>query len=369
MESVPQKPDLIPYYSVAYNPTDTLAVDKYLEAGADEIFAALSSRNFGSGRPTGSDISMELLAGHFNRARDVGLKTTLLFNPACTGNREFTEDGKQEIMEVSRFVNENGIDYVTVANPWMINTFRELCPDAGIKISSHYNCENWGKFRLMLEHLKVDIVIVSQFANKNFKLLREVIREFGAERLEIMCTVPCMGGCPYRTWHADAYAHSDEAPLPPEGRQFPCVNDIITNPNIAIASQFVRREDLSYYLELGINKFKIGERFAPNFLNVNCISYYHGGPRTGLWDIIGKEFGGAALKKVHFDRMDGFYDPFFNEDCDGTKYNCNDCDHCMTYARRCLEFKTDFEPPPEDYHRRYFGGYVSDLKKRLDEED
>ncbi|NOZ01828.1 MAG: hypothetical protein GXP54_08060 [Deltaproteobacteria bacterium] len=358
-----------PYYSVAYNPADSMAVDRFSKAGANEIFAAVTSRNFGSGRPKGAEITYEMLAEHFGRAREIGLKTTLLFNPACTGNREFTEDGKRELVEVARFINENSIDYVTVANPWMINAFRALCPDAGIKISSHYNCDDWGKFRLMLEHLKADIVIVSQFANKNFRLLRQVIREYGADRLEIMCTVPCMAGCPYRTWHADAFAHADEAPLPEEANQFPCVNDIVSNPNIAISSQFIRREDLSYYLRLGIDKFKIGERFAPNFLNANCIDYYHGGPRTGLWDIIGKEFGGAGLKRVHFERMDGFYEPFFNEECDGTKYNCNDCTHCMEYAERCLEFKTDFDPPPRGYQRDYLKGHVADLRRRMDEDE
>lgn len=369
MKSVSEKPATRPLYSVAYNPADSLAVDQYREAGADEIFAAATGGVFGSGRPKGADITLDLLGEHFDRAREVGLKTTLLLNPACTGNLEFTGEGKREILDTARFLNDHRVNFVTVSNPWMINTFRELCPDVGIKISSHYNCDDWGKFQLMLEHLKVDVVIVSQFANKNFRLLRRVIREYGADRLEIMCTVPCMGGCPYRTWHSCAFAHADEAPLPPEGRRFPCVNDIITHPNIAMASQFVRREDVSYYLRLGIDKFKIGERFAPNFLNVNCIRYYHGGPRTGLWDIIGREFGGAALAKVRFDLMDGFYEPFFNEECDGTAYNCTDCSHCDEYAEKCLEFKADYVPPQEGYHRKYFDNYVAELKKRLETGD
>jgi len=344
-----------------------MAVDDFKQAGACEIFAAVESRNFGSGRPKGASITYELLGEHFARARRAGLDTTLLFNPACSGNREFTDDGMREMVEVARFINDNRIDYLTVSNPWFVNAFRELCPAVGIKMSSHYNCDDWGKFKLLLEHLGVDIVIVSQFANKNFRLLREVIREYGAERLEIMCTVPCITGCPYRTWHAGAFAHADECPLPAEGSRFPCVNDIASHPNIAISSHFVRREDLKYYLDIGIDKFKIGERFAPNFLNVNCIRYYKGGPRTGLWDIIGREFGGAAFKKIRFDLMDGFYEPFFNEECDGTKYDCDDCDHCMKYAEKCLVHKDDFEPPPHGYHKGYFGGYASDLKKRLND--
>ena len=354
-----------PHFSVACNVSDSECMAQCRAHGAAEVFAGPTSSIFGSGRVRGTDVSLDQVAVHFASARELGMETSLLFNAACTGNTEFSDQGQDEMIEVARFVNENKVSYITVSNPWLATVFKVLCPDSLIKMSSHYNCDNMGKFELLLEYLEVDVVVVSQFANKNFDLLRKVCKRYGPDRLEIMCTVACIPGCPYRTWHASSMAHGDHQPLPDEADSFPCLAEIAAHPQIAIATQFVRREDLQHYMDLGIRRFKIGERFAPNLLNLNCLRYYHGGRESGLWDIIGREFGGKVIRKFHFDRMDGFFDKFVSGDCDGTTYNCDECTHCLEYAKKCIEYQ-DVEPPKPGFQKHYLSGFAKSLKAKLD---
>ncbi len=342
------------YFSVAYNVMSSDTVDEYAISGASEIFAAPSYEHFGSGRPCAGTIPFESVERTFRRAKEVGLKTAMLFNPFSTANKEFTKEGKEEISKIANFVNGNDVDYITLCNPWFVDLFRKLCPKVKIKISSHYNCDSYSKFQFFLKHLDVDIVIISQFANKNFKLLREVTKEFGGDRLEVMCSVPCIMGCPYQPWHVTSASHDSCAPSPVAGN-FPCQADIRERSHIAISSSFVRRQDLEYYRKLGINKFKIGERAAPGFVNLNCLQYYQGKNRDGLWELMTHGTFGA-IEYIDFDKLDGFYDYFFSEKCDGVKYDCTDCDHCARYAKRAIKYRPNMKGK-EDYHRDYLADY------------
>lgn len=369
-----------PYFTAAYN-GDSSCLEEYKKCGVEEIWTSVNLPQcvFGSGRLKYSfeeKIGYDQLGKDFRQAKQLGLKTSFLFNPACTGNKEFTPEGMNEIMDIAEFVNTYEVDYIVLGQPFLINAFRRLCPDVRYKISSHYNCNNIGKFELLLEYLNYDVVTVSQFANKNFRLLREVVGKWDPDRLEIMCTVPCIMGCPYRTWHSTFTAHGNELPneyyLPIPDH--PCSYDTYTHKNIAVSAMFVRNKDISYYQKLGINKFKIGERQYMSEKNIECVRYYTGNTDNGFLPMIftSNKYLSllSLLKRVNLEAMDGFYDKFFNEECDGTKYNCNDCDHCMTYADKVFEYHEDIvksreiTEPKEFFSRWYFRKYFNYLEKQ-----
>ena len=155
-----------PFLAVAYN-CDYDCLEQYKKLGVAEIWASVSipSSSFGSGRiffKEDEEMVYEELGRHFTQARRLGLKTSFLFNPPCTGNREFSEAGMQEIVNIAKFVNRFEVDFITICQPFLVTAFRKLCPDTKIKISSHYNCNNIGKFEFLLDTLDFDIVIVSQ---------------------------------------------------------------------------------------------------------------------------------------------------------------------------------------------------------------
>jgi len=336
-----------PEFSVAYNGDPACLLD-YKRLGMDEIWAGTHIRDsvFGSGRlrqAAEKEIPFEQLGQDFRKAKSLGIRTSFLFNPACTGNNEFSARGIDEISDIAQFINKNKVDYLTLGQPFLTPVFRKLCPEVGIKITSHYNCDNIGKFEFLLEHLKADVVIVSQFANKNFRLLREVVDRWSPDRLEIMCTVRCVMGCPYRTWHSLYYAHGnsieDEEMAP---RFLPCHYDQISNLNILMSAMFVRREDLIYYQDLGINTFKIGERQYSTEKNIECAAYYVGAEKP---EFVPQIFYGNTplIEKIDLKAMDGFYEKFHREECDGTKFNCRECDHCLTFARRVFILNEDYK--------------------------
>jgi collagenase-like PrtC family protease len=337
-----------PYIAAAYN-MDIGCIERYKEYGVDEIWASINfpSATFGSGRiffKEDNEMVYEELGKHFTQARKLGLKTSFLFNPPCTGNQEFSAAGMQEIINMAKFINRFKVDFITICQPFLITAFRKLCPDVKIKISSHYNCNNIGKFEFLLDTMDFDIVIVSQFANKNFKLLREVTGRWDPDRLEVMCTFPCIANCPYRLWHSQFVAHGnvlpDEEHVPKE--IYPCTFDIIHNPAIAMSAMFIRKEDMKFYRELGIHRFKIGERKDSTKNNLYTVQYYLDKMEPDFVPpSLFRRFLGSIYEEIDLRAMDGFYEKFVNGDCDGMKFNCSDCDHCLEYAKKVFKYKKD----------------------------
>lgn len=361
-----------PYIAAAYN-HDRSCLEQYAALGIDEIWAGVYMPGkclFGTGRlqreNTDRTVTYEELGEDFAEAKRLGIRTTFLLNPACTGNVEFTNEGMSELAHIIAFLRKYRVDHITISQPFLTRVFKRICPEVAVKISSHYNVDSIGKFRFMFDQLGADLVIVSQFANKNFRLLRQAVKRWDPSRFEIMGTVPCMAGCPYRSWHAQFYGHSnalpagDHVPVP-----VPCLAMNHHNPSVAISAMFVRREDLHYYQQLGINKFKVGERRDPTQNNLACLRYY-AGEQTDYVPFFRRS---PALNKMNLAALDGFYDKFFNEECDCMQFDCRDCDHCSSYARKVFTFtdddiaKTRIPDVPEYFDTVLTGKWVQQIEK------
>lgn len=321
-----------PYFIAGYN-FDIKLLEFYKENGVNEIFAGVDFfTNFGSGRILSSGNSYLDIIDHFVEAKKAGIKTSILFNPACTGNKEMTSAGLFEILFIARIINKYKIDYIVVSNPWIGKIFKELSPSLKIKMSSHYNCDNIGKLEMCFDIMDFDMVILSQFANKNFKLLREATRRWDPNKFEIMCTVACMAGCPWRTWHADYYAHGTDDGVCLTTGYAPCNFNITASSISCLNTTFIRKQDIKHYQDLGINHFKIGERGNTTDFNKAIVQHYL---------IDEKDFSCFNMLlhdiwKIDFSKLDGFYEKFVKEECTGTKYNCRDCMHCEQYAKKAF---------------------------------
>lgn len=326
-----------PYFALAYN-HDQSSLEEIAKVGVSEIWAGVympGQSNFGSGRfqRTSVDkvVNYDDLGKDFLIAKNLGIKTSFLLNPACTGNKEFTLAGMKEIKEIARFLNRYQVDYITIAEPFLSMPFKKLAPNTRIKLSSHYNVNNLGKMKFLFDDLNIDLIIVSQFANKNFRLLKKAVKQWSPEKFEVMCTVACIAGCPMRTWHGPFAGHSvdvsDQDFLP---LNMPCLAETHNSKTKALTSMFVRREDVQYYQQIGINKFKIGERRDNKEENLKTARYYlqHDDQCNPFFK------KSKVLNKMNLKAMDGFYDKFFNEECDCTEYDCHACSHCDDYAEK-----------------------------------
>ena len=52
--------------------------------------------------------------------------------------------------------------------------------------------------------------------------------------------------------------------------------------------------------------------------------------------------------------MDGFYEKFVSQECDGMKFDCSDCDHCLEYARRVFKYKKDINLKTIPNNKEFF---------------
>lgn len=358
---------ITPFFAVAGNINDQERLEELARYGANEVFVGFDSENYGNGRGLRHTHDLKNLRAYIKRAKSVGIRTSILLNSGSTDNLEFTKEGAKELLRIISFINHEDVDNVVLGNPFLTPLFKSQCPNVKVKISSHYNCDSLAKFDFLLGNIRADMVIVSQFANKNFGLLRKVVEKYNPSRLEIMCTVPCISGCPYRTWHSISISHNSLTPVPRKC-DFPCHIDISTRPSSALMTTFVRREDLVYYQKLGINTFKIGERPADFTKNLDCLRYFRGElGQEGLIGLFSTWMRNVGIKNINLEKLDGFYSKFTSEKCDGTKYNCSDCDHCMNYATNAIQLMNGVsiakhqEPNSHRSHKSFGDAWVESI--------
>jgi hypothetical protein len=87
----------------------------------------------------------------------------------------------------------------------------------------------------------------------------------------------------------------------------------------------------------------------------NAFAEYYTGrtksPPRKMLDVIFR----GCIDKVNLDAMEGYYDKFFYEECDGTRYDCTECNHCASYARRVFSINKKLRRKiPADHHRKYY---------------
>jgi collagenase-like PrtC family protease len=251
----------------------------------------------------------------------------------------------------------------------LANAFRRLCPSVKIKLSGHYNIDDIGKLDFALRKIGVDVVVISQFANKNFRFLRQAVEKYGPDRLEILCSVTCIAGCPYRQWHLQAMAHVGDMDINLRtaaiGAILPCCADKLKKPHMLMSSMFIRREDILYYRKLGISRFKIGERMAGTACNNAFAKYYTGKVRKPPRQMIEIMFRGC-VDEANLEAMDGYYEKFFQEECEGTRYDCTECDHCSKYARSVFRINSKLRRKiPADHHKGYYTNYADYIENLI----
>jgi hypothetical protein len=134
---------------------------------------------------------------------------------------------------------------------------------------------------------------------------------------------------------------------------------------------FIRKEDMGFYRDLGINRFKVGERKDSSKNNLDTAKYYLDMMAPDFVPpSLFRRFLGSIYEGIDLTAMDGFYEKFVNEECDGMKFNCSDCDHCLEYAKKVFKYKKDINLKIIPENKEFFNDlflrkYINKLEEAM----
>ncbi len=334
------------------------------------LYGKLSYDDIGGGRPFHKlpNPNKKFVVDYIKKARAKGLNFNYLLNSACIGNREFSKKGQKAIRELITWISDIGVNYITVAIPYLAEMIKSNFP--GIKlaaskmafISDVRQAKCW-------ENIGVQEITVNPDINRNFRKLEQIRKAVKCD-LVLLVNEACLYRCPYVYYHVNSDSHASQTGNIKTyicySRLF-CEKVFISDKSEIIKSTFIRPEDLNLYNEIGIRKFKLVGRARPtewilNALDAYCKKRYEG----NIAEILGtfslhKDIPSAEIKQgvklngiksfknlerlrksrlfrphIFIDnrKLDNFLGFFKNFDCE--KNTCQNCGHCKKYAEKAV---------------------------------
>ncbi len=302
-------------------------------------------------------VDRERLKEHVSIAHERGIKFLYTMNTAFLGGKEYSSKFLNSVMKEVDELSEI-VDGFILAIPLLISYVRREYPDTEISVSSYsrvYNVREAEEYSSM----GVNTVIAHEDVNRNFKVLKEM-RKF--TDVEVITNNSCLWGCPYRRTHdLVSSITSTEGSEEKVWFEYPilfCATDVRNDLNNLIRMRWIRPEDLHYYEEIGIDRFKIAGRNKGTKWIVRAVKAYSERRYEGnLLDIVSYPQGRAVPKVMKKVGGPSFYDVLEKVIIDNTqfperwmnffKYNeceskrCEECRYCDIVAERVLKVDGD----------------------------
>lgn len=260
---------------------DNELLSEYAKLGVNEIYCSLRVATIGSARPAVClpDATVGEARKHIALAHSLGMEFNYVANSSCLGNIEFSQKGRDNLIEFFELVDSLGVDIVTLAVPYLIELVKKEFPRLKIKVSEIANVSTVQRAKFYAQ-MGVDIITIEIVGNRNFKSL-EAMREalYPGVELEIVVNAGCIFHCPYHDYHNNMVCHTTQESDPLGGFYMDycmlrCVPKKLLYPEEIIKAPWVRPEDLSAYEGIGIDRFKISNRVGPRGFGLNCLKHY-----------------------------------------------------------------------------------------------
>ena len=326
-------------------------IDKYYELNNSfedsqviETYGQLTSAGIvNSGRVTDvlPEVDAESLESYVAYSNKKGIVFNYTLNPACFGNIEFTEEGIEKIFNLLVLLKSIGIDSLTITSPQMMEMVKATGLDFAIKSSAI--CEVTSPTKaLFYKKLGVQRVVVDPDITRDFQKLRNISNVFGSG-VEIIINNVCYKNCAYKMFHYNHEAHCTKDNLSQQVRNYffnRCSMQKADRFENSIKLNWIRPEDLKYYINSGIHYFKLQGRQNVIYGDTvkTLIHYFNESFDGNLFDLI-TLFAPYNSFQPFIDnkKLDGFVKTFYDNPsfCSDT---CDSCKYCESYAKKSMDF-------------------------------
>ena len=211
-------------------------------------------------------MDLDTAAAYIQAAHKRGLSFSYLLNAPCLGNLEQTQEGKERLLAFIGRLVELGVDNVSISNLALVALVRRNYPELSIRGSVLSWPTNLPRLKYQ-ESLGVDPLILpySEF-NRDFPAL-ERIRANLSCGIVLFANISCIYHCHYLAEHACSVGHASQENQGGKKTHsmldsylWQCTRRRLVQPELFLASRWIRPEDLHMYEALGVEEFKIVDR-------------------------------------------------------------------------------------------------------------
>jgi collagenase-like PrtC family protease len=297
-------------YLVASN-WDPLLIDKIDHPDVASLFGGLPDSIIASGRPSSQirPVSRSNVKKYIEKVHQKKWTFDFNVNSSCLANQEITRNGFKAIMKDLEGIAQLGADALTITNINLIGIVKRNFPAMKINLSTYQKVTEVTEAR-RFEDLGVDLIMLSEHINRDFKTLR-AIRKAVKCKLALIANVGCIYDCPCSLTHANSSAHSGTKggnrllidPFMPF-----CFSKRLRSPEEVVKIRWIRPEDVSYYEDIGIDILKILDRTTTTDalaerVRAYCQRSYDGNLLTFLGQMVDLKRSNGRMKELVLKRM------------------------------------------------------------------
>lgn len=325
---------------------NTLKKLKYINSLSEnkkivEVYGQITTGNIlASGRNPQvlPQVDLNELKAYIKQCDKYGFEFNYTLNASCMGNKEFSADMRQFILTLDRI----GVSSYTLSIPYLFDLIAEVLSENKIKASAICEINSVMKAKHYKE-LLITRIVVDPDITRRFDILRGICNEFG-ENVEIIVNNACIQNCPYKMFHYNHEAHGGLEHSNEINNQYyyhKCSLQKAQTDYNFIKINWIRPEDLHYYVETGITRFKIHGR---NYINSDNLlkvteAYFSEKFDGNLMDLLTLfQPYNAFQPYIDNKKLDGFIKRFYNY-----PHACNEiceaCGHCLSYAKKSMDME------------------------------
>ncbi len=355
---------------------DNKLIERLKRPEVDTVYGKLDRDFIGGGRPSCviEGVSYRRIKQYIGVLRKEGFKFYYLLNSSCMGNKEWTMTGQRRIEKILDWLSTIETYGVIVASPYLFQYIRKRYPQFKISVSCFANVNSVEKAKFW-ENLGASEITLSQVElNRNFYVLEKIRKNIKCG-LQLLVNDNCLQDCPMFYYHNNAVSHASETSTKLGSYIFDyfrlmCRYKMLFDPANFIRAAWIRPEDLKFYENIGIDRFKLVDRaMDTDAIGLIVEAYSKRNYDGNLYDLFTNPSKSQWLKKpnlfhkfkyffhpfavnifkliqkrnlvsdmqVYIDnkKLDGFINHFLNSDC--RSKSCNDCNYCKKIAERAVK--------------------------------
>lgn len=352
--------------------------DDELLSGLEDLpissfYGRLQLDAIGGGRPAAAlpEVSRPAAARHIELIHDLGYEFNYVLNASCLGNVEYLPQNYSAIRELLDWISELEVEAVTVSIPYLMELIRRHYPQLNIVASVFCHIDSVDQARFY-QQLGVSEITVVQLFNRNFKFLQKFRQQLDCQ-LQLIVNNVCLLGCPYRRYHANINSHASSIFGSRPSFDYPticCTRTRLSNPEEIIKSPWVRPEDLCYYENIGIDRFKLSGRTKNTpWLKQAILAYAKRQSPANFAELLSvpngpgsinrKKYAGVPEVELVVDnkQLDGFVQHFIDQECQLA--SCKACGYCEKIAHKAVKIDTSLAKNAVSGYNKLLDGQLS----------
>ncbi|MFH1778116.1 MAG: hypothetical protein ABH952_11235 [Candidatus Omnitrophota bacterium] len=202
-------------------------------------------------------------------------KFSYALNGHCLDNKEYSFEGQTRISQFISWIQDSGVDAVTVVIPHLAEMIKGQFPDLQVELGGAMKLGEMIRLKYFAG-LGADMIVLRADWNRHFSLLKECKKNLSC-KLKLIVNSLCMFFCNFSYDHENLLSHTSHA-----GTKIPycryynylCNQERLKNPAEIIQAGFIRPEDIAVYEAMGYEDFVIMSNSPDTQELIKIVSFY-----------------------------------------------------------------------------------------------